>query len=179
MICDERLSDGENFLSNDEGTDDSIETFREIPLRKGKWSIEEELYTERLVELFKAGLLNLKYGVSLRIFLAERLNCEPMRITKKFSRDKSIGKQIYHPNETIENYRAVVAQEADRLRVLETMFYRKVEKESKDPLKKRDLNRQDPYGYSKKRKFMTHRSSSISGANILLDFISSVERNEQ
>ena len=33
-------------------------------------------------------------GTTLRAFLARELGCEPMRISKKFAGDKSIGKQV-------------------------------------------------------------------------------------
>jgi hypothetical protein len=36
-------------------------------------------------------------GTTLRAFLSEKLNCDPMRITKKFTGDHSIGKQMYTP----------------------------------------------------------------------------------
>jgi len=53
--------------------------------RKGKWTVEEYEYTTRIIELFNGGLLELPEGVTLRAHLARKLNCDPMRITKKFS----------------------------------------------------------------------------------------------
>jgi hypothetical protein len=51
--------------------------------RKGKWTAEEEVYTRELIHHFKLGILPVMEGKSLRAFLSEQLNCDPMRITKK------------------------------------------------------------------------------------------------
>lgn len=48
-------------------------------LRRGKWTIEEETYANRLIQEFKAGLLPLTDGTTLRTFLSKLLNCDPMR----------------------------------------------------------------------------------------------------
>jgi len=64
-------------------------------LRKGKWTPEEEDYVAALIEHFESGLLNLVEGTTLRIFLAEKLNCDPMRITKKFTGQDCLGKRVY------------------------------------------------------------------------------------
>jgi hypothetical protein len=47
-------------------------------LRVGKWTKEEEAYTDRLVSDFDAGLLPLANGETLRPYLAEQLNCSGM-----------------------------------------------------------------------------------------------------
>jgi hypothetical protein len=52
--------------------------------RGGQWTAKEEAYTEELISNFKLGILpNVVNGKSLRFFLSEQLNCDPMRITKK------------------------------------------------------------------------------------------------
>ena len=51
--------------------------------RKGKWTTEEEVYTRELIHHFKLGILPVIEGKSLRAYLSEQLNCDPMRITKK------------------------------------------------------------------------------------------------
>jgi hypothetical protein len=53
-------------------------------LRKGKWTAEEEEYTRRLVQYFNQGLLLVPDGTTLRAFLSSRLQCDRMRVTKKF-----------------------------------------------------------------------------------------------
>jgi len=65
------------------------------PLRRGKWTAEEEAYANRLILEFKAGLLPLTDGTTLRTFLSKLLNCDPMRISKKFVGSKCIGKQVF------------------------------------------------------------------------------------
>ena len=65
------------------------------PLRRGKWTAEEESYANRLIQEFKAGLLPLTDGTTLRTFLSKLLNCDPMRISKKFVGNNCIGKQVF------------------------------------------------------------------------------------
>jgi hypothetical protein len=64
----------------------------ERTFRRGKWTKEEEDFTLKVVESFKAGVLPLAEGTTLRNLLSVQLHCAPMRITKKFSKDESIGK---------------------------------------------------------------------------------------
>jgi hypothetical protein len=64
-------------------------------LRRGKWTTEEEAYATKLIHEFKAGLLPLTDGTTLRNFLSKLLNCDPMRISKKFVGNNCIGKQVF------------------------------------------------------------------------------------
>lgn len=64
-------------------------------LRRGKWTAEEESYASRLINEFKSGLLPLTDGTTLRNFLSKLLNCDPMRISKKFVGNNCIGKQVF------------------------------------------------------------------------------------
>jgi hypothetical protein len=64
-------------------------------LRRGKWTAEEEAYANRLIQEFKGGLLPLTDGTTLRTFLSKLLNCDPMRISKKFVGGNCIGKQVF------------------------------------------------------------------------------------
>jgi len=66
-------------------TMDEISEMGTHGLRKGKWTAEEEEYTRKLVQYFNQGLLNtIPDGTTLRSFLSSRLQCDRMRITKKF-----------------------------------------------------------------------------------------------
>ena len=47
---------------------------------------------------FKSGLLPLTDGTTLRTFLSKLLNCDPMRISKKFVGSNCIGKQVGCPS---------------------------------------------------------------------------------
>ncbi|KAL3908227.1 MAG: hypothetical protein SGILL_008561 [Bacillariaceae sp.] len=58
--------------------------------------IEEEEYTSRVIQYFSTGLLTLPDGATLRSYLAEKLNCDPMRITKKFTGACCLGRRAYH-----------------------------------------------------------------------------------
>lgn len=54
--------------------------------RSGKWSTEEETFANRLIIEFEAGsLMDCEDGCTLRSYLAKKLNCAPMRISKKFA----------------------------------------------------------------------------------------------
>lgn len=68
--------------------------FRDKPQRSGKWTREEEVYAELLIELFEKGHINEKNGCTLRSFLSRKLHCAPMRISKKYA-GKGIGKMVF------------------------------------------------------------------------------------
>lgn len=76
-------------------TKDSSKARRENGLRRGKWTMEEEAYANRLIHEFKLGLLPLTDGTTLRTFLSKLLHCDPMRISKKFVGQNCIGKQVF------------------------------------------------------------------------------------
>lgn len=66
-------------------------------LRRGKWTAEEETYVARVIQDFNSGFLNAPAGTTLRSYLSDKLQCDPMRITKKFTGDSCIGKRVFHP----------------------------------------------------------------------------------
>jgi hypothetical protein len=66
-------------------------------LRRGKWTVEEEAYVARVIQDFNSGYLNAPAGTTLRSYLSDKLHCDPMRITKKFTGDACIGKRVFHP----------------------------------------------------------------------------------
>ena len=55
-------------------THDGGLNFVSIPLRKGKWTSEEENYASRIILLFNKGMLRIANGTTLRSYLSERLN---------------------------------------------------------------------------------------------------------
>ena len=72
-------------LSPQQADDDSLQ-------RSGKWSGEEETFANQLVIDFETGALtDCEDGCTLRSYLARKLNCAPMRISKKFA-GRCIGK---------------------------------------------------------------------------------------
>ena len=90
------LADGliaeRNSPSNLVGGDNTPGKSKKVGLRRGKWTTEEEFYANRLIYEFKLGLLPLTDGTTLRTFLSKLLNCDPMRISKKFVGQNCIGK---------------------------------------------------------------------------------------
>jgi hypothetical protein len=72
-------------------------------LRRGKWTTEEEAYSNRLIMEFKLGLLPLTDGTTLRTFLSKLLNCDPMRISKKFVGQNCIGKVMFRIKNSIRS----------------------------------------------------------------------------
>ncbi|EEY70648.1 uncharacterized protein PITG_06120 [Phytophthora infestans T30-4] len=62
--------------------------------RKGKWSIDEHKYANLLMKQFKLGALPLADGLHLRVFMANMLQCDPLRVTKKYT-GQAIGKQNF------------------------------------------------------------------------------------
>jgi hypothetical protein len=81
--------------------DDNTMGGSHMPLRRGKWTHEEESYVARIILYFNQGLLpsstGAKAGMTLRSYLSEQLHCDPMRITKKFTGEACIGKRVYQP----------------------------------------------------------------------------------
>jgi hypothetical protein len=65
------------------------------PLRRGKWAPEEEAYVLAAIRDFNSGYLDAQPGTTLRTYLSQALDCDPMRITKKFTGDASIGKKVF------------------------------------------------------------------------------------
>lgn len=84
-----------NHSSGGTGSGSSSKKKTPHPLRRGKWTSEEEAYANRLIGEFKSGLLPLTDGTTLRNFLSKLLNCDPMRISKKFVGNNCIGKQVF------------------------------------------------------------------------------------
>lgn len=80
------------YGSSSSNRGDDIFKSKKAGLRRGKWTTEEESYANRLIYEFKLGLLPLTDGTTLRTFLSKLLNCDPMRISKKFVGQNCIGK---------------------------------------------------------------------------------------
>ncbi len=56
--------------------------------------MEEEEFATRFIHYFSSGLLCLPEGKTLRASLAEKLQCDPMRITKKYGGASCLGNKI-------------------------------------------------------------------------------------
>lgn len=102
-------------------------------LRKGKWTEEESRYAAQLTNYFKEGLLPLERGTMLRLYLSQKLNCEPMRITKKFTGGECIGKQVFRPCSPTPESRVRIMQAQLELVALEAAFIKRVKENREDP----------------------------------------------
>uniref|UniRef100_A0AAV1UYF3 Uncharacterized protein n=1 Tax=Peronospora matthiolae TaxID=2874970 RepID=A0AAV1UYF3_9STRA len=91
-------------------------------LRSGKWTSEEEDFTNMIIHFFKRGLLDVEDGTSLRWYLAKRLNCEAMRVTKKLKGNSSIGKQVFRAVENNLVNRQAIRLAREELAVVESRF---------------------------------------------------------
>ena len=85
------IADGLISFGSEHGNKHDMKA-KKAGLRRGKWTTEEEFYANRLIYEFKLGLLPLTDGTTLRTFLSKLLNCDPMRISKKFVGQNCIGK---------------------------------------------------------------------------------------
>ncbi|EQC41290.1 hypothetical protein SDRG_01265 [Saprolegnia diclina VS20] len=92
-------------------------------LRSGKWTPEEEKFTNTMIHYFRLGLLDIEDGTSLRWYLSKKLNCEAMRVTKKLKGNSSIGKQIFRALDSSSVTEASVREATETLRVLEEEFF--------------------------------------------------------
>jgi hypothetical protein len=73
-----------------------------VDLRSGKWTPEEEVYADAVIAQFESGTLSdCAEGKTLRAYLSKKLNCIPMRVSKKYG-GKCIGKHSYHPVTTVQ-----------------------------------------------------------------------------
>jgi len=96
------MESGVNFLPGHYGVPLELTS---CVLRRGKWTPEEETFADKIRDYFSQGLLDLRAGTTLRTYLSEVLHCDPMRITKKFTKEESVGKQMYVPREPSSKHR--------------------------------------------------------------------------
>lgn len=89
--------------------------------------LEEEEYTSRIIHYFNSGLLTLPADCTLRSYLAEKLNCDPMRITKKYAGAACLGRRAHHFRDVAEPTIAEVQLAKAQLDELEHRFRLRVE----------------------------------------------------
>lgn len=111
-------------------------TSKNSNLRRGKWTTEEEAYVARVVQDFNNGLLNAPAGTTLRTYLSDKLNCDPMRITKKFTGDACIGKRVFHPAVRSTSNAIMLDKAQNELETLECRWRRRLDMQKKDAEKK-------------------------------------------
>uniref|UniRef100_A0A7S2R8N1 Uncharacterized protein n=1 Tax=Rhizochromulina marina TaxID=1034831 RepID=A0A7S2R8N1_9STRA len=101
-------------------------------LRRGKWTPEEERYVQQIINDFNNGTLAVSAGTTLRSYLSAKLNCDPMRITKKFTGDSCIGKRVFHPLERNPLNDAQVSEARETLKRLEARWLAKLDEQKRD-----------------------------------------------
>jgi len=105
-------------------------------LRRGKWTPEEEAYVARVIHDFNTGFLNAPAGTTLRSYLSEKLQCDPMRITKKFTGDSCIGKRVFHPAIRSDANANLINTAQAELVELEKKWRRRLELQQRESAKK-------------------------------------------
>mmetsp|Transcript_7056 Transcript_7056/g.14322 ORF Transcript_7056/g.14322 Transcript_7056/m.14322 type:complete len:292 (+) Transcript_7056:225-1100(+) len=95
-------------------------------LRRGKWSAEEEQYVSAIIFRFNQGTLPVPAGTTLRSYLSDKLNCDPMRITKKFTGEEAIGKRVFKPERLGMRSQQELREISDSLLELEIRFKKKL-----------------------------------------------------
>lgn len=120
-----------------------------LDLRSGKWTKEEEQFAFTIIQQFQNGTLQVPETstvsyidasyfykifkvpcclVQLRQCLSVALNCDAMRISKKFAGPYSIGKQVFTPlDKSHANYSVLTAVAADELNIGRTNWFRKLD----------------------------------------------------
>ena len=91
--------------------------------------MEEEEFTSRIIQHFSTGVLTLPEGATLRSFLADKLNCDPMRITKKFTGACCLGRRVYHLRDRPRVTQAEIDMAKAELDLLENRFRIRIEHE--------------------------------------------------
>ena len=101
--------------------------------RRGKWTRAEEDYAAKLIEIFKHGLVpGLSEGCTLKAFLASKLHCAPMRISKKFS-GSSVGKMIFSAQTQNPSYsEEMLKRLRSELERSENMYLSEIEGEQRE-----------------------------------------------
>lgn len=104
--------------------------------RRGKWTVEEEEYVARVIQDFNSGFLNAPAGYTLRSYLSDKLQCDPMRITKKFTGESCIGKRVFHPAVRSAANAAAIDKAQAELDALEIRWRRRLEMQQRESAKK-------------------------------------------
>lgn len=92
------------------------------------YQTEEEALTAKIIHYFSLGVLQLPEGTTLRAYLAQKLDCDPMRITKKFTGTNCLGKRVYHSCERTTATYEVAKQAMGELAELEERFRARLER---------------------------------------------------
>ena len=95
--------------------------------------VEEEEYTSRIIHYFNTGLLTLPEGATLRSYLADKLNCDPMRVTKKYAGASCLGRRVYHFRDRMHPTISEIQLAKQELDHLEHRFRMRIERGHASP----------------------------------------------
>ena len=96
-------------------------------MRRGKWTKEEEKYAGDVIRDFQDGVIhNAEVGITLRSLLADKLLCDPMRISKKFAGKACVGKQVYVVGNMSKFSAKELASRREMLEKSRLVFFEKV-----------------------------------------------------
>ncbi|OQR81964.1 hypothetical protein THRCLA_11258 [Thraustotheca clavata] len=128
LLCTENHDETPSTPSSVSSNED--EALNHASSRTGRWMYEEEQYALALIECFLLGCVpDLVRGTSLRCFLAFKLQCSPMRVSKKLARStkqlkvasvpipKKLGHQRYTPSLHETQQTVLKTQHMQRLEV--------------------------------------------------------------
>lgn len=96
--------------------------------------MEEEKFTNKIIEAFNTGTIDLPEsasGITLRAYLAEKLGCDPMRITKKYTGTSCLGKRVYHCDVSKASPESIDKVKSE-LKELEIKFKEKLEQTNRE-----------------------------------------------
>ena len=96
-------------------------------MRRGKWTKEEEAYANNIIRDFQDGIINnAEIGITLRSLLADKLLCDPMRISKKFAGKACVGKQVYGIGNRSKFTGKEIGERSEELEKSRSVFFGKV-----------------------------------------------------
>ena len=97
-------------------------------LRSGKWTKEEEHFAFTIIQHFQTGTLGIPETATLRQCLSVALNCDAMRISKKFAGPYSIGKQVFSPiDRNTPNYAMLTSMCVEELNIARSNWFSKLD----------------------------------------------------
>lgn len=110
--------------------------------RKGKWSYEELKYAAAILQYFRKGLLDIPAGTTLRSYMAERLQCDPMRVSKKLAGthfagipiEKKLGKRTFVPCDQgldPESFQKMIEPVKNKMKALEEDFLKRLKEDER------------------------------------------------
>jgi len=122
--------------------------------RKGTWANEEKLYADMLIACFQVGYAPDCERLTMRCYVAQKLHCDPMRVSKKFAGIQGLGLRI-------NAQRGLSKLTCDQVTKM---------KESLERKRLDFLVKEAEIEESKKRKFFRRGISlDASGANVVYD----------